>query len=390
MITSAATFIRDRFTWLAYLLLAYFAYMQAAIGPLMPFLRDELHLNYTVSAFHLSAFALGTIIAGSTGERIARRLGRGIAFWGGAAGMSLGAVLLTLGRNELVTIASSFVMGFLGSVLLVMIQATLTDRHNGLRQIALTEANIAASASAGLVPLVIGGLERVGVGWRGALYVGIAVLALLGVTYGQEQIPQTPHATHHAAGRKIPRVFWIVWLTVLFGVATEWCVIFWSADFLISVVGLPKVDASSMVSLFFIASLTSRIVGSRLARSIDSMVLLMGALVVTFAGFILFWLTPAAAISVCGLFLLGFGIANVYPLALSIATGLAPSDFASARISMGSGVAAFIAPQVLGWAADHIGIRYAYGLVAVLVVTAFAMILIAYRLITHRGAANVG
>ena len=43
------SFTRDRFTWLAYLALAYFAYVQATLGPLMPFLRDELGMSYTVS-----------------------------------------------------------------------------------------------------------------------------------------------------------------------------------------------------------------------------------------------------------------------------------------------------------------------------------------------------
>jgi hypothetical protein len=43
--TTNAPFVRDRFTWLAYLMLAYFSYLQAAPGPLMPFLRDELHLS---------------------------------------------------------------------------------------------------------------------------------------------------------------------------------------------------------------------------------------------------------------------------------------------------------------------------------------------------------
>lgn len=34
-----SAFVRDRFTWLAYIMLGYFAYLQAALGPALPFLR---------------------------------------------------------------------------------------------------------------------------------------------------------------------------------------------------------------------------------------------------------------------------------------------------------------------------------------------------------------
>ncbi|MEP7291141.1 MAG: hypothetical protein ABI835_05130 [Chloroflexota bacterium] len=78
------TFIRDRFTWLAYLMLAYYAYMISALGPLMPFLRVELNLSYSVAALHLSAFAVGMILAGLTADRAVRRA------WGG--GSCCGAV----------------------------------------------------------------------------------------------------------------------------------------------------------------------------------------------------------------------------------------------------------------------------------------------------------
>ena len=128
-IPQGSTFLRDRFTWLAYLLLAYYAYLQAALGPLMPFLRAELDLNYTVGGFHFSAFALGMVLAGLTGDRFASRWGRTAIFWGGAIGMAAGAIGFALARKVGLTIAAAFLIGFLGTLLLVMIQAALSDHH---------------------------------------------------------------------------------------------------------------------------------------------------------------------------------------------------------------------------------------------------------------------
>ena len=54
-------FIRDRFTWTAYILLGYFAYLQGLQGPIMPFLRQELQLSYVIGTMHLSISAIGMV-----------------------------------------------------------------------------------------------------------------------------------------------------------------------------------------------------------------------------------------------------------------------------------------------------------------------------------------
>ena len=57
-------FARDRLTWVAYALLAWFAYLQAAPGLVVAHLRDELDLSYSVGGLHVAAFAAGSVLAG--------------------------------------------------------------------------------------------------------------------------------------------------------------------------------------------------------------------------------------------------------------------------------------------------------------------------------------
>jgi hypothetical protein len=47
-------FRRDRVTWIAYVLLAWFAYLQAAPGLVIVHLRDELDLSYSTGGLHSS------------------------------------------------------------------------------------------------------------------------------------------------------------------------------------------------------------------------------------------------------------------------------------------------------------------------------------------------
>src|ERR1041384_5750483 len=80
------TFHRDRFTWLAYLSLAVYGYFLNILGPITPFLKDELKLTYTVSSFHFTAFAVGILLIGLGGHLIIQRLGRQRALWLGLFG----------------------------------------------------------------------------------------------------------------------------------------------------------------------------------------------------------------------------------------------------------------------------------------------------------------
>ncbi len=384
--TTQQPFVRTRITWLAYVMLGYFTYLQEAVlGPLMPFLRAQLHLSYVIGSLHVSAFALGMILAGSFGDGVARRIGRRAAFWLGGIGMAVGAICLTVSMTVVLTIASTFVIGVFGSLLLVMIQATLSAKYQEQRAIALTEANVVA-------PAVIGLFQSVELGWRGALYSIVGAFLLLAFLcrhipfpQGQHELRATP--TENEGGRRatLPLAFWTYWIALVCCVAIEWCIAVWSADFLHSSVGLSSRNATFTLTIFFIAEVISRFIGSRLTRIVRGSTLLLLALGITCVGFPLYWLSPSGpfiALNILGLFIAGLGVANLFPFALSVATSTAPRqvDAASARVSLGGGIAIFLAPFALGWAADNFGIQRAFTIVLLLLLMAVGATLFANRL----------
>src|SRR5215211_5912648 len=85
-------FRRDRLTWIAYVLLAWFAYLQAAPGLVIVHLRDELDLSYSTGGLHVAAFAAGSMVAGVISTRLERVLGRRALLWSAAALMGASAV----------------------------------------------------------------------------------------------------------------------------------------------------------------------------------------------------------------------------------------------------------------------------------------------------------
>ncbi|OKH60825.1 hypothetical protein NIES2130_01715 [Scytonema sp. HK-05] len=385
ILPSKTSFIRDRFTWLAYFMAAYFSYLQAALGPLMPFLRDELGISYTVGGLHFSAFALGMILAGLISARMTQKWGRNFTFWGGAIGLSAGALCLALSHQVALTITSALLMGLLGSIVSITIQAALCDHHREHRAVALTEVNVAASVSASLVPLFIGGFHRIGLGWRSALFLGAIALILIGIRYRRVSIPtlERYHAEVTASSQTLPITFWIYWVVMFLGVSIEYCIFFWGADFLETAVGLVKSDAASAMSVFVLSGFAGRIVCSRLSRTIPSATLLASAIGITFLGFPILWLASFAPRNILGLLIAGLGVANFYPLILSLALGTAEaqSDIATARLSVGTGMAIFLAPFILGWIADQFALKQAFGLVILMLAAVAAISLFANHLV---------
>lgn len=375
---------RDRRTWAAYLLLGLFAYLETSLGPAMPFIRAQLDLGYVEASLNFSAFAIGAVSVGMTGEMWLRRLGRNRALWGGIAGMIVGVLLVAFSPSLAGTILGAFVMGSFGTVSLIANQAVLSDLHGEQRTIALTESNVAATATAVMAPLVIGGLAAAGLAWQTGVVLAVPWVLLLWWTFRDVRFPQVQSgARQRDDGHTLPLAFWVLCLVLFLVSAVEWCIAYWGADFLASVVGFPRATAATALTLFFVAMAGGRIIGSRLARRYRGVNLLAGAIAIALAGFLLYWLAPVPALSLTGLFVTGFGIANLYPLTVAVATGAAPNlvDRATSRLAVAAGTALLTAPLVVGAVSDVAGMRWGFGIVVPVLVLAFAGALFAARLL---------
>ena len=119
-------------------------YVQASLGPVIPFLREDLSLGYGAAGLHFGAFALGVLFTGLLGDRPARFLGRRKTLWGGAVGMAAGAAGLAAANGIAASLAATLLTGFCASLLLMSAQAALSDLHGEWRAAAISEANVVA------------------------------------------------------------------------------------------------------------------------------------------------------------------------------------------------------------------------------------------------------
>jgi fucose permease len=378
---------RDALTLLCFGAVAAFGFLSNGLGPILPFLQAELSIGRGQAGTFSLILAIGLLAIGLIGHEVVRRIGRRATFWLGVSAVISGPLILTATDSLLVASFGVALLGAGGAMLVFLVPAIMADRHGHLATRAIVESTAVISASAILAPLLVAGAVTLGLGWRlGYIALPLAVTAILVVVgrrirfEGDHLVPVTPIL----AGVAIERPggsFRRRWLDVLTVVSIEICMVFWSADYLVSVFGLDRAIAAAIVSLFFIGMAVGRGAGGRLAGSGTSF---LSALVVTAVGFAIFWFAPIPVVAGVGLLTTGLAVALLYPLSISRALAAWPSDpdRASARGALASGLAFGIAPFALGLVAERADLRTAF-----LIVPALLVIVLANTMVPGRASA---
>jgi len=363
-------FRRDRLTWTAYLLLAWFAYLQAAPGLVVVHLRAELDLSYSAGGLHVAAFAAGATVAGLVSARLDGALGRRPLLWSAAAVLGAGTVGLTAGRAAAVTVGSLLVMGLGGGLVLATVQAALADHHGEGRTVALAEANVAASLA---YVALIGGLSltaAVHAGWRVALLASLAVPLAVWGSNRRVAIDAPPPSP--AAAGPLPAAFRVATAMLVCMVAAEWCITAWGATFVGPAAGVSTDTAVALMAGYFGGVVAGRVIGSRLARRQDPARLLALALTVAGVGFAVLWPATGPLPALAGLLLVGLGLGNLFPMGMSLVVALVPERavLASGRAVLMTSFAVLLAPLTVGTLADATSLTAALGIVPVLLALA--------------------
>lgn len=365
--------IRGPATWYSWLLIGVYIYLLNVQGNVVPFLQEEFALGYRAVSLHSSAIAAGTILVGLFGERLTRRVGRRRALWLGVGGLAGGAVLLCLAPAPWASIASCFLMGFCGTLIPAVVPALLADIHGERRAEAYAGQAIVAYAFGFTAPLVSGLLIWQGLGWRSAVLVGAALAVGIALWFRRTAI-QEPARRLYQDGQVLPPAFWAYWALLVASCALEYCILFWAPAYLERVVGFSTASAATAAAAFPLGVLLGRIALGNLVRKVAPRLLLIAALAIAFLGFLVYWGVNQPVAAVVGVFIIGLGVATLYPLATNFAVGAAPEarDLASVRLAIAFGVSLLLAPITLGALADEVGLGPAHVALPLLIVVAYA------------------
>jgi fucose permease len=195
---------RDGFTWAAFGMLAGFGFLNALLGPALPYLRAAEHISYVAGSLHQVAFAVGGGLAGLAAARAPSQPGRGTVIRAGLIAAALAGLGIGYGREPAVTVTAAFAVSLLGTSALIRMWAALSDRHGDQRSVALIEGEAGVSLGGIIAPLLVGGLAASPLSWRfafvaGAGAVAVAVAGTVGASLAA-RIPAAAPGTAPGAG----------------------------------------------------------------------------------------------------------------------------------------------------------------------------------------------
>lgn len=353
-------FRRGPITWYAYLLLGGFTYVLSIQGNIIPFLKVELDLSYAAVSLHTSALAAGMLIVGSVGERVVRRFGRRVVFAAGGLGAAVALLLLTVAAATWASLGASFLFGLAGAFIPAMLNAILSEIHGPRRAIAYTEANAVAYLFSIMAPLLTAFFVWIGWGWRPAVLAGAVAIFVVVASFARHPMPASQR-TRDSSATPLPLAYWFYWAVLGLSVAVEFSIMLWAPAVFEQIIGLSAASAALAVASFFAGMLIARIVGAILIRVFTTRRLFFTAAVTTLIGFAAYWGFTTPAVAIAGLFVVGLGVALLFPLALSFAMGSAgaAADRAGARVVLAPGLAILVTPPLLGTIADSTGLHIA-------------------------------
>jgi MFS family permease len=314
------TYRRNAFTWTALGALFAFGYMNAVLGPALPYLRSVEGISYLVGALHQVAYAIGGGIAGALSARDHLPFSRRSTVAAGLAGAGLAALAVGYGNAAPITISGALLMGMLGTLALIRLWAALADAHGARRAVALSEGEVAVSLAGMAAPLLIGALAAGAATWRLAFAIGTATVALAVIAVLRADLPSPRVPSPRSATREQARELRLQpTLVIVFAiVALEFALSFWLASYLNDDVAVARQTAVAAVSALYAANLTGRLLASRLARTHAPEHLLFAAIGLVLAGLPCLLAATSATAAVPGIALTGTGIGALFPLTSSL------------------------------------------------------------------------
>lgn len=380
-ISERARLARDRPTWLIYLQLGTFATFIYGLSGALPLLRLDQRTSGTVAGLHGTAMAAGTILAGLSLTFLTRRYGRRVTTWIGLAGMNAGVLLVVLTSALPLTLLGYGVAGGFGSIALYTAMAALSEHHGPAGPAAISEANAVGVVVGMAATFLLSAIAQTALGWRAALLLTPLLTALLALTMGRVWTRATT-VPAPSTGERPARPGWRFHVAggVLFCcVALEFTFNLWAAELFAARTGLSAAAAATGLTAFLGGLGAGRFGGAYLALRLPPARLFLGALAITAAGWLLFWLSTLPVLSYAGLALSGIGAALHFPLALAalITHSGGRPDRAGAAAPIWAGSAMAVGPLALGALADGFGTWYAFLMVPVLIALAAGGVLIA-------------
>ncbi|WP_233417337.1 MFS transporter [Halovulum marinum] len=347
--------------------------------PRIPDVKDALGADLMTLALCFFMLPVGTMCGFVVAPRVLSRYGtRAVCRWAGA-GFILSFVLPALARDAVQLGAALLTAGLAVGSIEVAMNAKATELERTLRRRIMSSCHAFWSLG-GMTGAMLGGLAgQAGVPFLAQQLLLTPVFAALafriaGMLPGDAPVAPAPGPMPRRGLPTGPLL--ALCLLPIGALMIEGAMMEWSALFLAEAAGLGALPAGAVFAAFASSMAGSRMAGDRLAGRFGPGAVLVGSALLAGAGVVAFATArtlpqalPAAAV-------LGLGIANVYPLAMSLSAAVPGRrvEDSIATVAFTAFSAFLIGPPLIGFAGSALGLPAALLLLAPLALSPLLLI----------------
>jgi len=346
-------------------------------GPAQPLLREEQGTSLTIAGLHGTMMGIAAIVAGFIHPKLNHKYGRRNTSWLGLLIFTLGLPFFALGPSVQVTLPA-VLFSCVGFNFVILNMVTLLSHHYPeTPDLAVSQSNGINAVGFVFGTVLVGTLASIGVSWRFGLLLCIPAAFLLYI-YGKDKIVDNHDSDAPKQSGKLGIKFWIAWFGFFATISSEFATSFWSAALLSN-----RTGASAAFSTLCVAALGTGFGIGRWFIPIWMRKTLLDTrlktiLSIQLISFMLYWLSHNLIFSLIMLLFVGIGISGQFPMTMVRILKLSENkpDLAMGKSAYAAGLAIALAPFMLGFLGDRIGISKAYLMVPVLILISFAVILL--------------
>ena len=346
-------------------------------GPAQPLLRAEQHTSLTVAGLHGTMMGLAAIIGGAMQPNMVHKFGRRKSSWIGLTVFAIGVPFFALGNSIYMTLPAVLFscIGFNFVILNMVTQ--LSHHYPDTPDLAVSQSNAINAIGYVLGTLVVGSLATWGISWRLGLLLCIPAAIAIYIFGRDQNLDSHDHSAPKQSG-KLSASFWIAWIGFFATISSEFSISFWAATLISNRTGAAVAISTLCITAFGSGMGLGRWFIPILLRNFSLDFKLKAILIIQLMAFFIFWFSHNLQLSLFALFLIGLGISGQFSMTSVRLIKLSNNrpDLAVGKSAYAAGIAIGLAPFLLAFMGDRIGISRAYLMVPLLIAISMGSVLL--------------
>lgn len=360
------------------------------IGAILPSIMKEAGISFLAAGSLLSGMAIGNLSASFLFPMIVSRTGRKPAIFFITLLAPVCLLILSILPPFPVMYGTMLAYGLVRGSVTILNNGAVNDIFGDKATGKLNLLHCSFAIGAFLAPFLTAVLMRLGFDWKAILYVILFLTATTAISYGtmddtllkttSKKDKSVPEEKDHSRSFLKSFPFYCIALILFFYLGIENCINGWFVTYLQNTGVMSLSYATTLVSFTWLVIMAGRLVCAALSKRLEKSLMI---LILSFGSALCFFLLitckslPFITFALLGM---GFFLSGIYPTCIANAGPLIKGSTAGMSLLTAiSALGGIIAPQMVGGAADHMGIVAAIGILSVNMIFVMIFSIINFR-----------